>query len=81
MLVGRCWEAGGAPAYWPWVQALRAYVRDADSKTLRAELGAGAPMSHRFFRSYASSTRIFQNHLRSNPREHAFGSSIRRRRS
>ena len=20
---GRCWEAGGAPAYWPWVQALR----------------------------------------------------------
>lgn len=21
---GRCWEAGGAPAYWPWVQALRA---------------------------------------------------------
>jgi len=21
---GRCWEAGGAPAYWPWLQALRA---------------------------------------------------------
>jgi DNA-binding SARP family transcriptional activator len=21
--VGRCWEAGGAPAYWPWVQSLR----------------------------------------------------------
>ena len=20
---GRCWEAGGAPAYWPWVQILR----------------------------------------------------------
>lgn len=20
---GRCWEAGGAPPYWPWVQALR----------------------------------------------------------
>ena len=26
VLVGRSWEAGGAPAYWPWVQALRAYV-------------------------------------------------------
>ena len=25
VLVGRCWEAGGAPAYWPWVQALRGY--------------------------------------------------------
>src|SRR4051794_70339 len=24
VLVGRCWEAGGAPAYWPWVQSLRA---------------------------------------------------------
>src|SRR5262249_56506374 len=20
---GRCWEGGGAPPYWPWVQALR----------------------------------------------------------
>jgi DNA-binding SARP family transcriptional activator len=27
---GRCWEAGGAPAYWPWVQALRPLVRDID---------------------------------------------------
>ncbi|MGB5193830.1 MAG: BREX system ATP-binding domain-containing protein, partial [Polyangiales bacterium] len=24
---GRCWEAGGAPAYWPWVQVLRAVLR------------------------------------------------------
>jgi DNA-binding SARP family transcriptional activator len=23
ILWGRCWEAGGAPAYWPWVQSLR----------------------------------------------------------
>jgi predicted ATPase len=22
-LWGRCWEAGGAPAYWPWIQSLR----------------------------------------------------------
>src|ERR671935_82869 len=27
VLVGRCWEAGGAPAHWPWVQALRAARR------------------------------------------------------
>ncbi|MEM8605494.1 MAG: AAA family ATPase [Myxococcota bacterium] len=26
-LWGRCWEAGGAPAYWPWVQILRAILR------------------------------------------------------
>jgi DNA-binding SARP family transcriptional activator len=42
VLVGRCWEAGGAPAYWPWVQALRAYVRDAEPGSLRAQLGDGA---------------------------------------
>ena len=41
VLVGRCWEAGGAPAYWPWVQALRAYVLAAEPETLQAQLGAG----------------------------------------
>jgi len=40
---GRCWEADGAPAYWPWVQALRALVRGVGSDQLRAQLGAGAP--------------------------------------
>jgi DNA-binding SARP family transcriptional activator len=41
-LVGRCWEAGGAPAYWPWVQVLRAYVRDRDPELVRGQLGQGA---------------------------------------
>ena len=41
VLVGRCWEAGGAPAYWPWVQSLRGYVREAAPGTLRADLGPG----------------------------------------
>lgn len=42
VLVGRCWEAGGAPAYWPWVQSLRAYVRRVEPERLRAQLGPGA---------------------------------------
>jgi DNA-binding SARP family transcriptional activator len=42
VLVGRCWEAGGAPAYWPWVQALRAHIRESNDSTLRAQLDAGA---------------------------------------
>jgi DNA-binding SARP family transcriptional activator/tetratricopeptide (TPR) repeat protein len=42
VLFGRCWEAGGAPAYWPWVQSLRAYVRSVEPEALRAQLGAGA---------------------------------------
>ena len=41
VLIGRCWEAGGAPAYWPWIHALRAYVRDCDPATLRAQAGSG----------------------------------------
>ncbi len=41
-VAGRCWEAGGAPAYWPWVQSLRAYVDQTDASTLRAQMGAGA---------------------------------------
>jgi hypothetical protein len=42
VLVGRCWEAGGAPAYWPWVQSLRPYLRDTDAESLRSQLGEGA---------------------------------------
>jgi DNA-binding SARP family transcriptional activator len=43
LLVGRSWEAGGAPAFWPWVQALRTLVRERDPERLRSELGVGAP--------------------------------------
>jgi DNA-binding SARP family transcriptional activator len=42
VLVGRCWEAGGAPSYWPWVQALRSYVRESRPEALRSQVGAGA---------------------------------------
>ena len=42
VLVGRCWEAGGAPAYWPWVQALRTYTVGVEPGELRAQLGDGA---------------------------------------
>ena len=38
---GRCWEAGGAPAYWPWVQALRSLIRDLPPARLRSALGPG----------------------------------------
>jgi predicted ATPase/DNA-binding SARP family transcriptional activator len=40
VLTGRCWEAGGAPAYWPWVQALRAHVRTTDTELLARQIGA-----------------------------------------
>ena len=41
VLWGRCYEWEGAPAYWPWVQIIRAYVHDRDPQALRSELGPG----------------------------------------
>ena len=49
VLVGRCWEAGGAPAYWPWVQSLRPYLRDTDADSLRSQLRGGAAELARLF--------------------------------
>lgn len=54
---GTCWEGGGAPAYWPWVEALRVCARQVDRATVAdqvatqlAELGAlpalNLPASH-----------------------------------
>src|SRR5581483_3803018 len=42
VLWGRCSEDPGAPAFWPWLQILRAYVRDLDADVLAAQLGPGA---------------------------------------
>ncbi|MCH8282536.1 MAG: protein kinase, partial [Chloroflexi bacterium] len=42
VLWGRCYEEQGMPPYWPWVQAIRTYVREKDPEELRSEMGAGA---------------------------------------
>ena len=41
-LWGRCWEHGGAPPYWPWVQALRRLIADAAPGALSGWLGSDA---------------------------------------
>jgi len=38
----RGWDGGGAPAFWPWVQIVRAVAADRDDAELRTELAAGA---------------------------------------
>jgi tetratricopeptide (TPR) repeat protein len=48
---GRAWEAGGAPAYWPWIEVLRDLLRDVDRTEpglaeiaqIVPDLGAGLP--------------------------------------
>jgi predicted ATPase len=42
VLWGRCYEEQGMPPYWPWVQAIRSYVRERDPEQLRSDMGAGA---------------------------------------
>ena len=41
-LWGRCWETGGAPAYWPWIQVLRELVRGPEGAALLAAVGPAA---------------------------------------
>ena len=44
---GRCWEEGGAPAYWPWIQAVRALGGDVE-RFAAAAGGSGDPETERF---------------------------------
>jgi eukaryotic-like serine/threonine-protein kinase len=41
-LWGRCWDHGGAPPYWPWMQVVRAMTDSAEPSALAEWLGAGA---------------------------------------
>jgi tetratricopeptide (TPR) repeat protein len=42
VLWGRCWEAGGAPAFWPWVEVLRALAATIEPARLLKSAGSGA---------------------------------------
>jgi tetratricopeptide (TPR) repeat protein len=39
---GRCWEAGGAPAYWPWLSVFRDLGLEDPFATAAAQLSGGA---------------------------------------
>jgi AAA ATPase domain len=42
VLWGSAWEDGGAPPYWPWVQVLRSYARQAGPEALAGAAGPQA---------------------------------------
>jgi tetratricopeptide (TPR) repeat protein len=42
MLWGRCSEEGDAPAYWPWIQVVRAAIRRLAPEALATHMGASA---------------------------------------
>ena len=42
VLVGKCFDGEGAPAFWPWVQAIRRYTHDREANELYDVMGPGA---------------------------------------
>jgi DNA-binding winged helix-turn-helix (wHTH) protein/tetratricopeptide (TPR) repeat protein len=42
VLAARCYEGDGAPAFWPWIQVLRAALAEVDDASLDELLGASA---------------------------------------
>jgi predicted ATPase len=42
VLTGQTYEWEGTPAYWPWVQLLRGYLRESEPRQVRDELGQAA---------------------------------------
>lgn len=43
VLWGSAWDAGGAPAYWPWTQLIRELLDARPAEELTDDLGSGAP--------------------------------------
>ena len=43
VLRGRCWDVGGAPAYWPWTQAFAALVDEVGTAPLASLLADADP--------------------------------------
>ena len=41
VLIGRCDEDEGTPAFWPWIQVIRSYVHEREPAALVSELGPG----------------------------------------
>ncbi len=44
---GRCWEGGGAPAFWPWIQVLRTLAEACQAGVL-SEVGSAADVLSKF---------------------------------
>ena len=42
VLVGKCFDGKGAPAFWPWLQAIRRYSQDREPNELHDVMGPGA---------------------------------------
>jgi predicted ATPase len=70
VLVGRCWEEGGAPPYWPWIQVVRAaggeFEELAEPPSDRLAAPGADPESVRF-RLFDAVTRYLVDAARARP--------------
>ncbi|HEY0709838.1 MAG TPA: ATP-binding protein, partial [Polyangia bacterium] len=58
---GRCWETGGAPAYWPFMQVLRELVRGQGASLFEtAAADAAADAAHARFRLFDAVTVVLR---------------------
>jgi DNA-binding SARP family transcriptional activator len=55
---GRCYDAEGAPAYWPWSQVVREYVEGRDGSEVRDVVGTAVPNSPRSSRNCGTRWRV-----------------------
>src|SRR5436305_7028170 len=58
VLVGRCWEEGGAPAYWPWIQVVRSAGGEFERLSPLQSDGAAPDPDSRRFRLFDAATRF-----------------------
>jgi tetratricopeptide (TPR) repeat protein len=66
---GRCWEAGGAPSYWPWLEVLSALAETLTDEELAQVLGDGAGLVAALAPSLATRLAAPRADLGSDPEE------------
>src|SRR5688572_3866312 len=54
VLVGKCFDGKGAPAFWPWVQAIRRYTHDLEPNELHHVMGPARRTSLNWIPKFAS---------------------------
>ena len=65
MAAGRCWEEGGAPAYWPWIQAVR--TLGGDFERLAPDSGGSVDPETERFRLFEAAVRFLVDAARPRP--------------
>jgi len=64
---GRCWESGGAPAFWPWTQILRA-MGEATPEAAHRAASSASEAEHERFLLFDAMSRLIGEKSREAPR-------------